>query len=383
MRILYIVNEMGRGGVEMQIHDRTAVLIRKGHSVCVVSMMPFRDLEESLRRTGASTHTLDVRTRYDVPRAMAEYRNILRSFRPEVVHAHLYAASIFARLARIRRRSAQPPRYALVCSSHTKNERHPLRYATYRATNFLGDAWASVTREGITIHEARRAVPRGTALWMPNGVDVARYRPDDNVRHAVRERDGLGSNFVWLAVGSFRDEGKDYGCMLGALREISSNSILLIAGEGELLESKRDLATSLGLGHRVRFLGLRDDIEQLMQAADGYVFSSQPGLSGPQGFAGEAMPNVLLQAGASALPVVTTGVAEAPALVQHGVTGFVVPPKDAQKLALAMERVEGMTHDERRRLGRSGREHVEAEFSLERAVARWESLYLGLVKEAP
>jgi len=369
MRILYLINVVGCGGAEKQLHDRAIALVRRGHSVGVVSMMPFADFEESLRAGGVQTFTLGLQGRETVAKVALGYLRILRAFDPDIVQSHLFWSSMFARAvtllpAAVRGRSA-----VLVCSSHSQAEYPRARYLAYRLTHRLADAWTSVSREGIAVHEAAGAVPRGEARWMPNGVDLSRFRPDAAAREQVRSELGVGSRFMWLAVGSFHAEWKDYGTMLRAFARVPGESALFIAGEGALLEEKRALAGSLGLAERVRFLGLRSDVERLLQAADAYVLSSMT----------EGMPNVLLQAAATGLPIVTTDVGEARAIVEDGRTGLVVPAKSPEPLAGAMVRVEQMSLPARRQLGAAAHDYVAARYDFERVVDRWEALYRELV----
>jgi glycosyltransferase involved in cell wall biosynthesis len=369
MRILYIINAVNYGGAEKQLHERAAALARRDHSVGVISMMPFVHFEDSLRAAGVQTFTLGLKGRSTLAHAVLAYTRVLREFKPDVVHSHLFWSSMFARVLRVVRPIVRGPRAVLVCSSHSRAESSRTRYLAYRLTNRLGDAWTSVSREGIAVHEAAGAVPAGFARWTPNGIDLSRYAPDATAREAVRAELDVGKRFMWLALGSFHTDTKDYATMLRAVAQQPGSSVLLIGGEGALLEERRALAASLGLVNRVRFLGLRSDVERLFQAADAYVLSSQT----------EGMPNVLLQAAASGLPIVTTNVGEASAIVQDGRGGFVVEPRNPERLAEAMTRVEQMDDLTRRQFGDAARTHVAQHFDFARVVDRWEALYRELL----
>jgi glycosyltransferase involved in cell wall biosynthesis len=364
LRILYIVNEVGPGGTEAQLRDRAVALVRRGHKLAVVSMMPFKMFEQELKDAGVETFTLNARKGSSRSQALADYLRILRNFRPDVVHAHLFYATMLTRLARVVPARLRGGPSGLVCSSHSTYEPSDVRYLAYRVTSRLGDAWACVTREGIEIHEKHRAVRVGDGRFMPNGVDLTRFRPDAVVRGELRESLQVGDAFVWLAVGSFHDEFKDYGTLLHAFKDVP-RSLLLIAGHGRLLEEKRALAASLGIADRVRFLGFRTDVERLLQAADAFVMSSHT----------EGMPNVLLQAAASGVPAVTTDVGEAAGIIEHGVGGKVVPPRRPHSLARAMREVESIEPQARTAMSRATRARVAELFDFDRAVDRWESLY--------
>jgi glycosyltransferase involved in cell wall biosynthesis len=172
---------------------------------------------------------------------------------------------------------------------------------------------------------------------------------------------------VWLAVGRF-ELAKDYPNMLrgfAGVRAPHPQTILLLVGRGALQTETEALVQELGLGRNVRFLGVRDDIPELMRAADGYVMSS----------AWEGMPIVLLEAAAAGLPVVTTRVGGNHEVVLEGETGFLVPPRDSDALGAAMLRLIESPEARRRSMGERGREHVRLHYDLGRIVDRWEELY--------
>jgi glycosyltransferase involved in cell wall biosynthesis len=208
-------------------------------------------------------------------------------------------------------------------------------------------------------------------MYVPNGVDAERFRPDPVSRAEKRAELAVGDAFVWVAVGSFNNEDKDQSNLLRAftrLVEAGSSSALLVAGDGVLLDEKRGLAASLGVEGRVRFLGMCSDVPRLLRAADAYVLSSQQ----------EAMPIAVLEAAATALPIVTTDVGDCSLVVKDCEGGFVVPRRDSDSLANAMLHVEAMAAGDRRRMGETAREFVVAEFSMSALVDRWERIYQDL-----
>ncbi|HEY5940892.1 MAG TPA: glycosyltransferase, partial [Gemmatimonadales bacterium] len=139
---------------------------------------------------------------------------------------------------------------------------------------------------------------------------------------------------------------------------------------GSLQEATETLARALGLGDGVRFLGVRQDVAELMSAADGYVMSS----------AWEGMPIVLLEAAAAGLPIVATRVGGNAEVVRENESGFLVPARDSDALAAAMLRLIALPDAERRSLGERGREHVRASYGLSLVVDRWLEIYRGVLE---
>jgi len=130
-------------------------------------------------------------------------------------------------------------------------------------------------------------------------------------------------------------------------------------------------AARLGLGGRVVFTGVRQDVPAVLAEA---AVSALPSLS-------EGLSNVLLESMAGGVPVVATAVGGNPEVIEDGVTGLLVPPRDAGALArgiclLLEDRVLAA------RLGRAGRQRVAQHFSLARMVGENERLYVRLLEQA-
>src|SRR6202035_4038511 len=107
----------------------------------------------------------------------------------------------------------------------------------------------------------------------------------------------------------------------------------------------------------------------LMGAADGYVMSS----------AWEGLPMVLLEAAASGLPIVATNVGGNAEVVRDGVSGYLVPPSDPQRLALTLQKIEQMPTPVRATMGLAGRNFVVANYSISSVLDEWESIYRALI----
>jgi glycosyltransferase involved in cell wall biosynthesis len=183
---------------------------------------------------------------------------------------------------------------------------------------------------------------------------------------------GIEDKFVWLAVGRF-EEAKDYPNMLNAFAKVvleRNDSVLLIAGQGSLMEKAKRLVDELNITTHVYFLGVRKDIPALMNAADAYVMSSS----------WEGMPLVLLEASAIGLPIVTTDVGGNREIVIDGKSGFLVPPKNSEALAQAMLKMMDLPEELRKSMGQAGRKYIEENYSLEHVVDIWEELYIEFTK---
>jgi glycosyltransferase involved in cell wall biosynthesis len=199
-------------------------------------------------------------------------------------------------------------------------------------------------------------------------VDIERFlRLPPGVREAVRKTIGLGGEFVWLAVGRF-EVAKDYPNMLRAFARVHErypDAVLLLVGRGSLQADTEALVGELGLEGVVRFLGVREDVAEVMTSADGYVMSS----------AWEGMPMVLLEAAAAGLPIVATRAGGNHEVVLDEASGFLVPTGQSSALSDAMLRLMSLPEEQRRSMGQRGREHVKRYYGVGRVADRWEDLY--------
>ncbi len=334
---------------------------RRGWDVGVVSMLP---LEYPGSDTGGvRIATLGLARGTPDPRGLLRLRRILRRWRPDVLHSHMVHANLLARAARP---LLDVP--VLVSTIHNEDEGAHWRYLAYRLSHRLSDVTTAVSRGAVRAAVRRRAAPEGGVLMVQNGIDTTAYRADARLRAATRASLGLSDRFTWLAVGRLYPP-KAYPDMISAFARARARhpaSRLLIAGRGPLEELILSRIREASVDRDVVLLGVRADVPALMQAADGFVMSS----------AWEGLPLVLLEAAASSLPIVATDVGGTRDVVLPGVTGFIVPPRDATSLAGAMDDLMAMPPESRRALGEAGRKRVAETFDLELVANRWEAIYL-------
>jgi len=136
-----------------------------------------------------------------------------------------------------------------------------------------------------------------------------------------------------------------------------------------LLDEIRGRVTALRLDGIVSLLGLRDDVPACMAAADATVLAS----------AWEGLPTVALESLAVETPIVCTDVGGACEIVENGRSGFVVPPRNPEALAIAMSAMMAASEEERRQMGAFGRKHIEHNFALDRVLGCWSGLLNDLV----
>ena len=204
----------------------------------------------------------------------------------------------------------------------------------------------------------REGVPGSRVEIIANGIDTHRfgartsYRPISTV----------------LTVANLRTEKAHEVLLQAAATVLRTHRHLRfqIAGGGPRLGELQTLASSLGIGDRVMFLGHREDVPALLAQADAFVLPSRS----------EAFPNGAIEAMAAGLPVVASAVGGLLDLIEPGRTGLLVPPDDPPALAQAIDGLVGAPA-RAAALGTAARDEVARRYSFERMVRAFEDLYLS------
>ena len=362
MKILFLITGLGIGGAERLVLDLADQLSTRGHQIRIAYLVgPARLLPNNPDIKVVSIGIS--KSPFGFARGYLRLRQLIRDFKPDVVHSHMVHANLLARLVRL---TTKIPR--LICTAHTTNEGGRLRMLAYRLTDSLADIFTNVSKEAVVALEAKGAAPPGRMLVVFNGSDTQKFSPDCLTRESVRERFEVGSDKIILAVGRLV-EAKDYPNLLSAFAKIASrikNVKLWIIGDGPLREFLESLVAELGLGERVTFLGIRldHDIPDLMRAADVFVLSS----------AWEGFGLVVAEAMATERVVVATDSGGVKELV--GDCGLLVAPQNSEALARALEKALNMSPEQVKILGEKARRRIVENFSLDSLVDRWLEIYL-------
>jgi glycosyltransferase involved in cell wall biosynthesis len=364
--VAFVITGLDVGGAERQVVQLALAMSRRAWRTSVISLLEPRAFADDLRGAGVPVHSLRMRRGRADPRAIWRLLRVLRAERPAVVHSHMVHANL---LARVVRPLAGVP--VLVGTAHSVAEGGRAREVAYRATDFLGTLTTNVSRAGVERYVRVGAAPRRRIRFVPNGVDTGAFTPDAGVRARLRAELGAGARFVWLCVARM-EHPKQHRELLAAFRRVldgGARAMLLLAGQGPDRGVLERSCEALGIGDAVRFLGVRDDVPDLMRAADGLVLAS----------AWEGLPMVLLEAGAAALPVVASDVGGVSEIVVEGETGLLVPPSDAAALADAMAAIAALDAAARAAMGAGARRVVLERYDLEQVASEWERLYEQLL----
>ena len=236
--------------------------------------------------------------------------------------------------------------------------------------------YVAVSRHLADYLENRVRVTAAQVAQIYNGVDTARFQPAPAGRSAIADCPFNGSDlFLVGTVGRMQTVKNQVNLATAFVRAIGRDRTaraglrLVMVGDGPLRAEAERILEQGGVRDLAWLPGERADIPDVLRGLDLFVLPS---------FA-EGISNTILEAMATALPVVATRVGGSGELIEEGLTGELVPSADPDAMAGA---ILGYFRDLRlaRRHGKAGRNRVERQFSLVRMVAEYDRLYRRLLE---
>lgn len=359
LKICFLAGTLGQGGAERQLYYMVKTLCEEGATVRILSLMRNEFWEEPLRALGVPIKWVGAEGSRQ--RRLKNIIDELRRDPPDIVQSQHFYTNLYAAIGAraIRRREIG----AIRC-----NVTHEV-LATGR---LWGQLSLRVPRllAANSINAIRTAhsygIPKSRICLLPNVVDTERFRPGAQ---------SFSSLVRILAVGRLV-EAKNYLRFLSLLAEIRRRITVpftaTIVGSGPQRGMLERRAQELGLVPAVlAFKEANGEIEATYRAADIFVSTSDY----------EGTPNVIMEAMASALPIVATGVGGIPDLVVHGRTGYLFRPDHEAAMADAVTRL--IQHREMRlAFGAEGREAIVQSSSFAGLVAHLSAVYRAALHPA-
>lgn len=370
LRVLHVVDSLQIGGTEWQCLSLITGLRVPWCRNFLMCLNREGSLLEALRRTRVTSLVLPF-SGFHRPAAIKSLLQMvvfMRRERIQIVQAYGFYSNVPALLAG--RMAGVPILLAsrrdmgeFLSRVHRLTEKGIFRFATRVVVNA-----AAIRRELL----AARQVREDKIVVIPTGVDPSRFDRNISAGDQSVRPVWAGTGKIVAMVARFRRQ-KDQPTFLRAAKQILSvdpTVVFVLAGDGYLKESTEQFARDLRISQSVWFVGAvaPDEMPAFLRQVDISVLASR---------SNEGIPNVVLEAMAAGKPVVATDTGGCSEAVVDGVTGFLVPPGDAEELA---KRVLRLLRDdsEATLMGKAGRARVEAEFTLLRMVDRFSSLYEDL-----
>jgi len=367
--VLHIIPDLNVGGAERFLVNLVEAQVKQGLKVGVVSLFDrcTSHLEEALDRMDVIRWFLgkhrgpDVRIPWRVDQVVAQSR-------PWIIHTHRYALQYAAPML-IRR-------LEIPCVHTVQN------MASRETTRFgqviNGVLFRSRVHPVAIAQEVALSIERRYRRWpaavIPNAIPVAEYRGAASRGIEWRRREGVDLEaFLVTCIGRLVEQ-KNQALLLKAsarlVQQGRRNLVVVFVGQGPDEEALRNFALELGISDRVRFLGVRSDILDVLLAADLVALPSR----------WEGTPLIIQEAMAAGRPIIATRVGGVPELVKDGVTGLVVASGDVDAMVKGIDLL-WMDPSLRRRMGGAAATMALERFDRTIAAAQYLALYRRVSKE--
>ncbi len=358
-RILHTESSLGWGGQEVRVLAELEWMRAQGHWVALGAPAPSQ-IAKRAQAAGILFYPLRTNKALLPPEVM-RLAAWLISNRVELVNTHSsndgWLAGLAARLA---------VRPILIRSRHIEVD-YPNRLTS-------GFAFRNLPHHVITTSQriadrlvAELGVPVGRVTCVATGVDLTRFHP--GIEGTLRQELSLGPDVALVGMISVLRSWKGHATFLEAAAKLLADAgrrvHFIIAGDGPAREEWTKFILQAPWKGNVTLIGHRADVPQVLASLDVLVLPS---------YAHEGIPQIILQAQAMARPVVATTIGGIPEVVEDGVTGLLVAPRDAVALA---EKIRAILDDAAlaQRLGHAARAHIEKSYSLDAMGTRLLGLY--------
>ncbi len=353
MHIIHVDPEMGFSGGEVQVFLLIDGLVERGHT-CTVVAQPGSLVEKAALERGLNVVRVPMRGDWDVL-AVRRMRRAMAATQPDVVHLHTGRANWLGGWAAMGTGipAISTRRMDRCVRRNWKSRRIYGRFVSHTAA-----ISPAVLRQ---LHEGGVPEDRSELIW--SVVDPGRLTPK-KPRALVREELGLGETQPMVLAAGALVARKGFDCLIEAIARVEGRPALCIAGGGPAQDELWDLALGLGLSDRVQLLGKREDMPDLLGAADLFAMPSRA----------EGLGIAALEAMAAGLPVLASEVGGLQDLVLHGETGRLLHVGDVPAWAVALEQTIA-DPEEAQRMGEAGRRRVQESFLPAQMVEAYEKLY--------
>lgn len=375
LRICFLTRSLNYGGAERQLAALASGLKKRGHEVFVVLFYGGGALELDLRKHDVQVISLGKGGRWDIAVFMWRLLGVLRRIRPDVCHTYLTVPNVIVSVLKPFLHGAR-----LVWGVRASN----MELGHYDRLSRVADRleavfvrWADlviVNSEAGREHAAARGFPADFLITVPNGIDLAAFRPERSRRLELRRSWGARDSDRLIGLVARLDPMKDHGTFLAAVEMfLSSGGVarFICVGDGpdDYRRVLQDEADRRGLRDYLVWVGTQSDMLAVYNALDLVTLTSA---------FGEGFPNVLGEAMACGIPCVATAVGDSAIIV--GDAGIIIPVRDPAALAAAWRNALSRLDEEGETLCKRARAQIASRFGIQAMVTRCETLLVDLLR---
>lgn len=361
MKIFISESSTAVGGQELAVLLHAEGLLKRGHELLLI-LEPGSPIARMAQEKKLPVELISMRrSRY--PSAMLAFRALMHRHRPAILQVNSSRDSWIGTLA-ARLISPRPKIIRIRHISTPLNRNLTTQFLYRRLVDMVVVTGGERTRRDLI---ERDGLAADRVAGFPIGLDVIHFAPAPPSPD-LRIELGLPQGHLLVGLISYLRTYKGHEYFIDAAARILARRkdvTFLIVGEGPEEASIRARVDATGYRDGIRMLGFREDLLNIFRSLDVFAIPSVEG---------DTIPQVLMQALAIGIPVVSTTVGSIPDVVINGKTGFVVPPRDAEALA---DRITVLLDDRslREQMAAEGRALVVGTYSIDKMLDRMESVY--------
>ncbi|MDI6794277.1 MAG: glycosyltransferase [bacterium] len=323
IRVMQVIATLEVGGAEGQLYELVKELNKEKYAVSVCGLTRGGPLKEKIEELGIPVYILGKRNKLDFT-ILFRLASLLKRKKIDLVHTWMFTANMWGRLAAI---LAHVP--CLVASERT------VAFEKDACRNVIDKILAGFTdliianSEGVRRSCLKRGLPSEKLSVITNSCHLEIFGVREDCIKKTKTKLGIKDGSLLVgSIGVLRPE-KGHRFLvhsIPAVLNIFPEAIFILVGDGPQRKELEELSVKLGISQKVKFLGQRRDVPDILSCLNVFVLPSLY----------EGLPNAVLEAMACGLPVIGTDVEGTNEVVVDGETGILVPPKDPARLAGAI-----------------------------------------------
>jgi glycosyltransferase involved in cell wall biosynthesis len=320
MKILILIHSLRRSGAERVTLEIALGLKNNGHDIYILmwkGVNEYQDVRYSNIDIGEIVSSEEYSWPWSIPKSAIKLHEKVRAFNPDIIQIHSPNCFLLCAWANLR----LPAIHVIHGYSMITNKADTYKDKIKHIINIIADRvvkpkYITVAEPMIKHTKAYFRLPNNTCQYIYNGVDLEEYKPSER---------RLDETLIFLMIGTLQSEkGHIFG--IEAFIKILikfPDAILKIVGDGDERPKLEALVKSNGLECKVDFLGIRNDIPEILQSANVLLHMSDK----------EAMPMVIIEAMATGLPVIGFNVPGVRDTVSNNETGYLIHYGDVDQVA--------------------------------------------------
>jgi glycosyltransferase involved in cell wall biosynthesis len=365
MKIVHTEASLGWGGQEIRIREESKGLAELGHEVVLLAPAE-SNIYKSAPKWGIPAKPIAIgKKRISGVFAL---RRWIQANNPDVINTHSSTDTWLTALACQLLKNPPPIVRTRHISAPIPNTLTS-KWLYQNAVDHIVTTGESLRQQ--VIHET--GVNKDAVTSVPTGIDPERFRPSTN-KEESKTKIGLDPNKKYIGIVATLRSWKGHAYLIEAFNQLEQPDWeLLIIGDGPMREPLQVQAKSSGSTDQIHFVGQQSNPEDWMRALDIFCLPS---------YANEGVPQAILQAMFTALPIITTAVGAIPEAIAPRVTGIVIPKKDVSALSSTLGELI-VERDLRHELGVNANHAANKNFSKNQMLIKMETIFSQTIKSSP